>query len=191
MIWTKGFQIPVLRQALSVMCKLTRKSKTMKISIIAFLLALSFNLFGQSKVVGHYRNHFFSQIQLNADSTFEYNWHLDLHGSWTKGTWSSKGDTIYFHIVPMYDTLSITKKNGMTADTLILSKYSKPRRLTPQILAEFSVTSIEQNQMVIPDKMVFKENKLYESKNGNLVTEKRIIIKRGSESDPWYFKSDE
>ena len=163
----------------------------MKIPIIAFLLTLSFNLFGQSKVVGHYRNHFFSEIQLNADSTFEYNYYLDLHGSWTKGTWSSKGDTIYFHIVPMYDTLSITKKNGVTADTLILSKYSKPGRLTSKVLSEITARSIEQNRMVLPAKMVFRKKKLYKIKDGRLVIEKRIVIKRGSESDPWYFKSDE
>ena len=151
---------------------------------------LSFNLFGQSKAIGHYRNHFFSEIQLNADSSFEYNWYRDLYGRWRKGIWSSKGDTIYFHIVPMYDTLRIIKGNGMTADTLILSKYSKPRRLTLQALAEISVTSIEQNGMTLSDKMVLKGNKLYEIKNGSLVTEKRIVIKKGSESDPWYFKSE-
>ncbi|GEO12151.1 hypothetical protein [Segetibacter aerophilus] len=165
----------------------------MQICTIGLLLILTFtfNLFGQSKVVGHYWNHFFSEIQLNADSTFEYNWHLDLHGSWTKGTWRSRGDTIYFHVVPIYDTLSIIKNNGMSADSIILSKYSNPRRITPQQLTEVTLQSIEQNRIVLSEKMVFKENKLYEIKDGRLVTEKRIVIKRGSESDPWYFKSEE
>ena len=163
----------------------------MRIWIIPILLTLSFNLFGQSEVAGHYRNHFFCDIQLNADSTFEYNWHLDLNGRWTKGTWTLKGDTVYFHIIPMYDTLNITKSNGITADTLILSKYSIQRRITPQQLTEMTMGSVEQNGTWLPDKLVFKENRLYEIKNGKLVTGKRIIIKRGSESDPWYFKSDE
>lgn len=91
----------------------------------------------------------------------------------------------------MFDTLSIIKNNGITADTLILSKYSNPRRISTQQLAEITLQSIEQNRMNLPDKMVFKENKLYEIKNGILVTEKRRVIKRGSEADPWYFKSDE
>lgn len=160
----------------------------MKILIIALLLPLSFNLFGQSPVAGHYRNYFFCDIQLHADSTFEYNWYNDLHGSWTKGTWTLKDDTVYFHIIPMYDTLSIAKGDGKTADTLILSKYSTPRRVTPQQLAEITINSIEQSRASLPDTMVFKYNRLYEIKNGILVTDKRIVIKRGSESDPWYFK---
>ena len=162
----------------------------MKIWMIAFLLTLSNNLLAQSKIAGHYRNHFFSDIQLKSDGTFEYNWYHHFYGSWTKGTWWSRGDTVYFHVVPMYDTLSIIE-NGKSADSLILSKYSNPRRVTPQQLTEVTIQSIEQNRIVLPDKMVFKENKLYEIKDGRLVTEKRIVNKRGSESDPWYFKSDE
>ena len=159
--------------------------------MIVLLLTFSFNLFGQSEVAGHYRNHFFCEIQLNADSTFEYNWYHDLYGRWTKGTWILKGDTVYLYIVPMYDTLSITKSNGMAADTLILSQYSIPRRITPQQLAEVTLGSVAQNGTWLPDKLVFKENKLYEVKNGKLVTDKRVVIKKGSESDPWYFKSHE
>ncbi len=160
----------------------------MKILTTVLLLTLSFNSFGQSKVAGHYRNNFFSDIQLYADSTFEYNWYNDLHGSWTKGTWTLKGDTVYFHIMLMYDTLSIAKANGKTADTLILSKYSTPRRVTPQQLAEVTINSIEQSRGSLSDTMAFKYNRLYEIKNGRLVTDKRIVIRRGSESDPWYFK---
>jgi hypothetical protein len=160
----------------------------MKIWIISLLVTSSINLFAQDEVAGHYRNHFFSDIQLNANGTFEYNWYHHFYGSWTKGTWWLKGDTVYFHVVPMYDTQSIAKNNGIPEDSLILSKYSNPRRITTQQLSEVTFQS---NQVKLPDKLVFNKKNLYEIKDGRLVTERRIVMTRGSEADPWYFKIDD
>ncbi len=160
----------------------------MKISIAIILFSLPFGLLAQSEVAGIYRNYSFCEIQLNADSTFLFSWYRDLYGAWAKGKWTLKKDTVYFHKIPMYDTLHVTEKNGSTVDTLLLSKYSKQRRLTAEMLSEITVQQIEQNGNSLPDTMLFKENRLYEMKDGSIITEKQPGIRRGSEHDPWYFK---
>ena len=92
----------------------------MKILIAIFFLTLSFKLIAQDKIVGHYRNHFGRTIQLNADSTFEYTWHFDMEGSWTKGKWSINNETIYFHMIPVYDRVGYKNNDGTSIDLNII-----------------------------------------------------------------------
>ncbi len=113
----------------------------MKIFIITFLLLLPFSLFSQDNFAGRYSGYFGNRIQINTDNTFEYTWHFDLSASWTKGTWTSKNDTVYFHVIPIYDTISYRTKNGFAGDTLILSTDTIPERLTQEQLSGRGLSS--------------------------------------------------
>jgi hypothetical protein len=163
----------------------------MKILTIAFLLSLSLSLTAQDKVIGQYRDYFGNRIQLNADNTFRYTWNFDMVASWTKGSWTLKNDTIYFHMVPTYDTVSHTNSNNLTVDSLILSDDETPERMTPIQSASTAISSGGQNRIAYPDKMLFKKGRLYKIQNGNLVTKKRKSSWTNKKWNQWYFKSDD
>ncbi|MCG9899329.1 MAG: hypothetical protein MH132_04960 [Hydrotalea sp.] len=93
----------------------------------------------QNKLTGRYRDYFGNRIQLNSDSTFKYTWHFDMQSSWTKGIWWLKGDTIYFQMIPVYDTISKTNSNKITTDSLVLSQDETPERLFLQTKTTTSV----------------------------------------------------
>jgi hypothetical protein len=75
----------------------------MKFYLILFIL-LFINI-EQKNIEGEYYNHFGSNLKINSDKTFLYTWSFDLASSWSKGKWEIKNDTIYFQIIPVYDTL--------------------------------------------------------------------------------------
>ncbi|HEY5408902.1 MAG TPA: hypothetical protein VIJ92_17560 [Ginsengibacter sp.] len=163
----------------------------MKILTIIFLLTLSFSLVAQHKIVGHYRDYFGDRIQLNADSTFEYTWHFDLSASWTKGTWSLKKDTLYFQMLPIYDTISYKNNDGTSADKLILSLNDTSERLTPEQYAGMGLPSGGQNFQSYPDKLFFKKGRLYKTYNGRLFVKKQKGFWTKKKWSPWFFKSDD
>jgi hypothetical protein len=163
----------------------------MRILVISLLLIPPFILFAQDKIVGRYRDYFGSRILLNADGTFKYTWNFDMASSWTKGTWTLKGDTVYFHMVPTYDTLSQTNANGMTSDTLILSTDEVSERFTQTEFAAMLLSGGGQNRMNYPDKLLFKKGRLYKIQDGKLVTKKQKGFWTSKKWDPWYFKSDD
>lgn len=173
------------------MRKLTDDQTTMKILTIIFLLTLSFSLFGQDKIVGRYRDHFGSRIQLNSDKTFKYTWNFDLSASWTKGTWTMEGDTLYLHMIPTYDTLQHTSSKGKSSDTLIFSSDEIPERITPEQNAATVLSSGGQNRMAHPEKLVYRKGRLYKIINRKLLTKKQKGFWSGKKWDPWYFKSDD
>lgn len=164
---------------------------TMKILTIAFFLTLSFDSFTQDKIVGRYRDYFGSRIQLNADNTFEYTWNFDMSASWTKGTWTLMGDTVYFYMVPTYDTLTLVPGNNMTGDSLILSTDEISERFTQEQYAAKLLSSGGQNRMDYPKKLLFKKGRLYKIQNGRLITKKQRGLWSTKKWDPWFFKSDE
>jgi len=163
----------------------------MKILTIILLLIISFNLFGQNKIVVRYRDYFGSRIQLYADSTFKYTWHFDMASSWTKGTWTQTGDTVCFHMVPTYDTLRQTNSKGVSYDTLILSDDEMSERIIPVQSATIILSSGGQNRSAYPDKLLYRKGRLYKIKNGNLVTKKQKGFWTGKKWDPWFFKSED
>lgn len=163
----------------------------MKILIITLLLFNSLNLFAQKNLTGRYRDYFGSRIELNADSTFKYTWHFDLSGSWTKGTWTFKNDTVYFHMIPMYDTVSYKNNDGTSTDKLILSVDDTAERMTQEQYAIMGLSSGGQNFHSYPDKLFFKKGRLYKFYNGRLVVKKQIGFWTNKKWNPWYFKSDE
>ena len=69
------------------------------------------------------------------------------------------GDTIYLTMVPIYDTLSYITKNGMNADSLILSVDEKAGRITIQ--ETILLYSGGQNRESCPAKLVYRKNRLY------------------------------
>lgn len=163
----------------------------MRIVTTTFLLTLSFNLHAQDKIVGRYRDNFGSRIVLNADSTFKYTWRSGIYASWTKGTWFLKHDTVYFHMIPTYDTISYKNNDGTSADKLILSVNEINERLTPEQYAGMGLSSGGQNIQVYPDKLFFKKGRLYEIHNGRLVVKKQKGFGTSKKWKPWFFKSDD
>ena len=159
--------------------------------MITILLSISLSLFAQKNLVGHYRDYFGSSIQLNLDNTFKYTWNFDLSASWTKGTWTLVGDTVYFKMVPTHDTLSQTNANGSTYDTLILSVDETPERFTQTQFISTLLSSGGQNRMNYPDKLLFRKGRLYNIQNGKLVKKKQRSYWTNKKWDLWFFKSDD
>jgi hypothetical protein len=163
----------------------------MKTLTTFLLLSLSLCLTAQDKVIGRYRDYFGNRIQLNADNTFKYTWNFDLSASWTKGLWTLKNDTLSFHMVPTYDTLSHVNSNNFSVDTLILSDDEISQRITPIQSAGIALSSGGQNRTPYPDKLLFKKGRLYKIKNGIVVVKKQKGFWTNKKWDPWYFKSDD
>jgi hypothetical protein len=164
----------------------------MKFLISALLIFLSLNLFAQNTLTGRYRDYFGSRIEINADSAFKYTWKFDLSGSWTKGTWTFKNDTVYFQMIPTYDTTSYRNNDGTSADKLILSVDETPQRLTPEKYEGMGLSSGGQNIQGYPDKLFYKKGKLYKIYNGRLVTKKQKGFWGTKKKwNPWYVKIDD
>src|SRR5688572_9887456 len=113
----------------------------MKILLTTVLLSLSFSLFAQNKIIGRYRDYFGSRIELTSDNTFKYTWHFDLSYSWTKGIWSLKNDTVYFHMIPTYDTIIYNNNDGTSTSKLNLSGDEIPERMTTEQHAAMGLSS--------------------------------------------------
>lgn len=163
----------------------------MKFLLTAFILTFSFNLYAQDKVTGRYRDYFGSRLQINADNTFKYTWNFDLSASWTKGTWTQKGNTIYFHMTPVYDTLTHQRDNGVTADTLILSDDEIPERISREQGAATVLSSGGQNRMAHPEKLVFRKGRLYKVVNGKLLTKQQKGILSNKKWPPWFLRNND
>ena len=161
---------------------------TMRIPIITYLLFLSVSLTAQDIVVGRYRDYFGNRIQLNSDSTFKYTWNFDMQASWTKGTWTKLKDTIFFYMVPTYDTVTFTKANSLSVDSLILSTDETPERFTQVQFAAMLLSSGGQNRMNYPDKLLLKKERLYKIQNGRLVTKKQKGFWTNKKWTPWFSK---
>jgi hypothetical protein len=162
----------------------------MKFLFVVIFLTLSFTSFGQKKITGQYRDYFGSRIQLNADSSFKYSWNFDMSASWTKGQWTFRHDTIYFHMVPTYDTLRKITASGVS-DSLILSTDEFPERFTQTQFAGMPLSSGGQNRMTYPEKLFFRKGRLYNVRDGKLVVKKQKGWWSNKKWDPWFFKSDE
>lgn len=173
------------------MCKSSNILIIIIILTTILLLPIPFRLIAQEKIAGHFRNFFGSRIELNPDKTFKYTWHFDLSVSWTKGTWTLLNDTVYFHIVPTYDTISYKDKDGAPVDKLILSADEIPERLTPEQYSSIGLSSGGQNFYPCPDKLFYSRQKLFAIKNGNLVKKKVRDFGTKKKWRPWFFKSDD
>ena len=99
-------------------------------------------------------------------------------------------DTIYFHVNPIYDTLSRKNINSIASDTLILSTNEVSERVTQMQLAAMALTSGGQSRRTAPDKLLFRKDRLYKIQNGKLIVKKQKVFWTGKELNPWFFRSN-
>ena len=157
----------------------------MKFSLSILLLILI--NFKHGNVEGDYFNHFGSKLKINSDKTFLYTWNFDVASSWSKGMWKMKNDTIYFDVIPVYDTLRRTNLK----DTLVLSIDQKP-----ELISDMSIVFIEilssggQNRQKMSSKLYFDGEKLIEiKKNGKLNNRKSKAFWENRQYNTWFIKS--
>jgi hypothetical protein len=160
----------------------------MRCFTVIFLICCFERATAQNKLAGSYRNPFGSNIQINPNNTFYYTWNFDMQGSWTRGTWTSVNDTVFFKMIPIYDTLQKTNNNS-SFDSLILSVDSVPERLIPgPASAVHYLSSGGQSIHPYPEKLFFKKERLYEVKGGKLQRKKLKAFWINKKYNPWYFK---
>ncbi|HVU57551.1 MAG TPA: hypothetical protein VHD83_20955 [Puia sp.] len=158
----------------------------MKALLTLYFIIAYAHLNAQSEVAGHYRNYFGESMNIRTDSTFKYSWHFDLQGSWTNGEWRKTKDTIYFTMIPVYDTVRQTLKNGEIRDSLILSIDEKPERITVDLNVLYSGG---QNIQPYPTKLLYRKNRLYEiDKNGKPYTKWRRGFWNKKKWPPWFIR---
>ena len=114
-----------------------------------------------------------------------------MSSSWTKGIWTLQNDTVFFYMVPTYDTLSQVNSNNLTLDTLILSDDEISERITTVQNAGIALSSGGQNRMTYPDKLLVKKGRLYKIQNGSVVVKKQKGFWTSKKWHPWYFMSDD
>lgn len=138
-------------------------------------------------VEGEYNNHFGNKLKIYSDKTFLYTWHFDLASSWSKGKWKTKNDTIYFEVIPIYDTL----RRPNLKDSLVLSIDQKPQLITDMsiVLIE-AISSGGQNRQKMSSKLYFDGKKLIEiKKNGKLDNRKLKAFWENKKYNTWFVKS--
>jgi hypothetical protein len=114
-----------------------------------------------------------------------------MSGSWTNGKWLAKHDTVYFQMIPRYDTISYKNNNGTATDKLILSADKKSERMTSEQFIGLGLPSGGQNYYPYPEKLVYKKGRLYGVKNGRLIKKKEKHLWTKKKWNPWFFKSDD
>jgi hypothetical protein len=158
----------------------------MKAVLTLYFMVACAQLNAQSSVAGHYRDYFGSSLNIDPDSTFEYLWHFDLMASWTRGEWRMEGDTIYFTMIPVYDTVGLVLEDGKVRDSLVLSNDEKPGRIT---LDPNTLNSGGQNTQSCPVKLFHRKNRLYEiDENGKLDKKWHRGLWSKREWPPWFIR---
>jgi hypothetical protein len=187
-----------------------RKTSMRLFAIIILFSFTSFSLTAQKNLTGRYRDYFGSQIILYPDSTFKYTWHFDMQASWTKGIWKLKSNTVYFTMVPVYDTITKRTSNGITTDSLVLSLDETPDRFLPPTITPVDITTNKmpnlkihqvnfevllssggQNKSFYLDKLIVRKKRLYTAIDGKPFTKKIKGFWSNKKWPTWYFKSDE
>jgi hypothetical protein len=158
----------------------------MKVLTILLCCILVFETEAQNKFVGQYHDFFASTIALNSDSTFKYKFRFDLESSWTKGTWTVSKDTVYFHIIPVFDTIKYVDANGVSQQSLRLSRDENAGQVTIE-KTQF-LFSGGQETHPCPKKLYFRRNRLYSiMPDGKLVTHKFNWANK--KLVPWFVKA--
>lgn len=158
----------------------------MKFSLsILFLILINIQ---HESVDGKYYNHFGNKLEINSDKTFLYTWSFDLASSWSKGKWKMKNDTIYFEVIPVYDTL----RRENLKDSLVLSIDQKPQLITDMsIVYVQALSSGGQNRQKMSSKLYFDGKKLIEiKKNGKLDYRKLKAFWENKKYNTWFVKSN-
>jgi hypothetical protein len=179
--WSK---LSSLRQARACYRKAFQNPAKMKFTLSILLFFLINGQHGN--VEGEYYNHFGSKLIINSDSTFVYVWNAHLAASWSKGKWKAKNDTIYFKVIPVFDTL----RRANLKDTLVLSNNDKPELITDKngSITQF-LSSGGQNRQKMSSKLYFDGEKLIEIKrNGKLDNGKQKNFWDKKKYNTWFVK---
>ncbi len=160
--------------------------------VLCFFFSLSSN--AQTNLFGHYTSTS-GQITINPDSTFKYSWHVCLQAKWAFGTWRFFKDTLYLTMTPVYDTLRYFDKNrNITRDTLVLKEdeeTGQSKVIINQIDWQKTIlTRYIQEEGCYPSKLFYKKGRLYNFRNGKLLT-KRIKHWNNKKYPSWYYKLKE
>jgi hypothetical protein len=142
--------------------------------ILSIVLLILIN--GQhGNVEGEYYDNLGTTLRINANSTFSYKWNGHNISSWSNGKWKINNDTVYFKVIPIFDTV---RKSGVK-DTLILSLDEKPELITERngSISHF-LSSRAQNNIPINDKLYFDGKKLIEIKRNGKLKNVAFIKKR-------------
>ena len=91
-------------------------------------------------------------------------------------------------MVPTYDTIINIDIKNANDDKLILSDDEIAERLTQQQYTERGLSSGGQNIMSYPEKLFYKNQRLYSVKDGRLFKKKHRGILTKKEFPPWFFK---
>lgn len=148
----------------------------------------------QNDISGLYRV-YANTIYINPDSTFSYRWMFDTVQEWARGKWSIKNDTIYFKMIPIYDTLIYSDKNGIKVTKIVLSDDEK-KEIIIMPLSKYPFNPNEsiyhQGSYYFPKKLFFRDNKLFEiNSKGKLVKKKYRGFMTTKRFPPWYVKVKE
>ncbi len=128
--------------------------------------------FGQKKLSGKYSNHFGEKIELKSDSTFIYNWNLDLASSWSNGKWKVENNTIFLNVIPIMDTLKIVNDNRYS-DSLILSSDQKANLIKKEETFINALAGGGQNRQKPPKKLYIRNGKLFRLTDKNEIDNKK------------------
>lgn len=160
----------------------------MKAILLIIVLIWCYLVKGQtSPYTGVYRDFSGNKLVVYADSNFQHSWNFDMQSSWARGKWTVLKDTLFFQMIPIFDTVRLTLING-TKDSLVLSLDETSERIIPETGA---LHAYGQNYFSYPGKLFFKANKLfYINTDGSLRKEKVRAFWTGKRVPAWFIKEE-
>ncbi|MFC6997571.1 hypothetical protein [Rufibacter roseus] len=141
-----------------------------KVCLLILICVTVIQVYAQRQYSGVYYNHFGEEIELNPDSTFLHTWRFDLSSSWTQGSWRVVDDTVYFRIVPVYDTVRQENRR----DSLVLSLDLLPEVISPEHYSLHGLFSGGQNIRKIPEKLFYSKDRLLHINNKGKLQKKKV-----------------
>lgn len=163
----------------------------MKIFYSLLFIVLTQQSNAQTQVFGEYHNFFGYHLKLNSDFTFNYSFSFDLMSSWTNGVWTIKNDTIFLTAHLVLDTFRTQKDEmGNFKDSLILSSDSKPEIVGISEVLSNALSSGGQNRQLIPPKLFYRKNRLYEITSEGKLKKKKIKGWTNKMRVPWYIRNE-
>jgi len=160
-----------------------------RLLLLAISMVLHFDLLAQKEVTGKYIDHFANEIVIKDNNTFGYKFDFDLIHNWAEGTWTSNGDTLYFRVIPVYDTMSVLSIDGGFGDSLVLSADQNTERISEADHIKNFISSGAQIPLPF-SRLFFKKDRLYIIKNGKLLRKRQRASWQRKKWHPWFFKAD-
>ncbi len=157
----------------------------MRVIIFAILLLWFSSSLSQKSPVGHYKRAD-GNIWIYPDSTFKIIYHEDMTRSWATGNWSYDKRNINFIFKPIYDTFTLTTKQGLI-DSLFLSKDFNSERYDEHSPKVSSMVRVYQSEKECPKTLQLINDKLYIVFNGKRL-KKKIRIWYINPIDPFFIK---